>query len=33
MQMTQPTEDQYAELVGYTGRGECIEIRRATEGE
>lgn len=25
--MTQATENQYAEIVGYTGRNECIEIR------
>ncbi len=28
--MTQATQEQYAELVGYTGHNECMEIRLCT---
>lgn len=28
-----PTIEQYAELVGYTGHNECMEIRQTTSGK
>ncbi len=28
--MSQTTQEQHAELVGYTGHNECLEIRKAT---
>lgn len=30
--MSEATEEQYAELVGYTGHNECLEIRYCTHG-
>lgn len=31
--MTQATEEQYAELVGYTGYRDCLEIRRCASAK